>query len=316
MDTFWTDQAHQTLVDMASKNASAREIAQALGTTRNAILGRAFRHGVKLSPPVAIATPKAPKVKRQRRWTQTPADLVCKARQLYVDGKSLAEISADTEIPVGTLPSFFKDLPRRREGVRSKPKDMRLRLEVLALHYAGFSEAKAAKRMGVSQGSLRNWKRDRDLRAKAMLIGSEIKMERARAAAEKSEAAVAERRAYLSKIAAHNAPILASLKPRHREIMMMQLAGANLAQAGKAFGISRERVRQIQVACRMRGLIIPDAKPLSAPSIRLAKTQSGKGRGAPGEKRKPYNLTLEDRRRRAERMRAVAVKRWYGEASA
>lgn len=44
----WSTGAHATLVEMASREASARAIGLVLGVSRNAVIGRARREGVKL----------------------------------------------------------------------------------------------------------------------------------------------------------------------------------------------------------------------------------------------------------------------------
>jgi len=323
MENDWSEDEHRVLIEMANAAASARDIGARLGKTRNAVLGRAFRHGVKLAPPKRAKRVEQRVAKPKRVWATKSAKKLARitavalARDLYCAGRTLAEISDRTDIPAGSLGSYLKDLPRRREQTwDTRPKHDVARLESLALYYAGYSYAKVARQMGVCIGSIRNWLTDDALRLKAQTIGNAVKAERDAACAAFKAERDRKNTELAARIAAHNGPILAGMRPRHRDMMQLRVSGQTLEQIGQAFGVTRERVRQIEVKCRLDGLIIPNAKPLSAPAIRTAKRQTSLGRGAPVHSRKKYNITEEDRRRRAERMRAMVVKRWHGEASA
>lgn len=48
----WTDTEMKTLRTMAKEGESARKIGEALGKSRNAIIGMAFRHHIRIGSPV------------------------------------------------------------------------------------------------------------------------------------------------------------------------------------------------------------------------------------------------------------------------
>lgn len=64
---FWTIERQERLKELANDGLSAREIAQRLACTRNAVLGRAWRHGIKLRGPGpgATATPHTSKASHE-----------------------------------------------------------------------------------------------------------------------------------------------------------------------------------------------------------------------------------------------------------
>lgn len=63
----WTEQEDKVLRAMADQGATSREIGAAMGKTRNAIIGRSHRLGIKLGlkrPPGPKPKPKQPRIRR------------------------------------------------------------------------------------------------------------------------------------------------------------------------------------------------------------------------------------------------------------
>lgn len=61
----WTPQAIEQLKALAAENLSTREIANAIGTSRNAVIGKCHREKIQLRPQGG-SKPKAPRVRRVR----------------------------------------------------------------------------------------------------------------------------------------------------------------------------------------------------------------------------------------------------------
>jgi hypothetical protein len=110
---------------------------------------------------------------------------------------------------------------------------------------------------------------------------------------------------------------------RHRAILERRIAGQTLQEIGEAFGITRERVRQIEVKWRTQGLIVPGARPLSDVSAARLGWHEPKRRGpkpktptdfwavamaaAPGAPKNPYRISETERERRRQWGRGLAA---------
>jgi GcrA cell cycle regulator len=69
MSFVWTDQNIETMTRLAHEKISAREAAARLGTTRNAVLGKAFRLGVSFNnKPAKVA--KRPRPEKHFIWNE------------------------------------------------------------------------------------------------------------------------------------------------------------------------------------------------------------------------------------------------------
>lgn len=321
-----------TLVALAAEKRTAKAISQAIGVSRNAVIGRARRTGVKLAEP-RVAQPKPPRVRRE---PQVGAPSLRRAhnaarreavRERYIAGDRLIDISCLTGVAIGSIPSYVKDLPRRRAvSWNTARRSEDLRLEVMVALLSGTTHRQAAPQFGVSVSSITIWRRDADLVAKARPLADEIIAERKRVAAERTEAArqAAQDRADL--IAEINAPILASMPQRHREIVNAYLDRRNFQAAAEPFGLTRDRVRQIVGKWRLRGLIVDGAPPLSGAAVKTFNTSDKRGR--PRKPRKPVdfwaeahamtskksrNYSAAERERRAQQMRDTHARR-RGEA--
>jgi hypothetical protein len=93
---------------------------------------------------------------------------------------------------------------------------------------------------------------------------------------------------------------------RDRDMLERRIAGETLEEIGKSYSVTRERVRQIEVKWRLKGLIVPDARPLTDASARLLERKPRPG----NPPKRKNNLSEAERERRAEHMRAVSAKRW------
>jgi transposase-like protein len=330
-----------------------REIARRLGVTPNTVAGHLWRAGMTAQRPVYAPkpsrtrpprTPCPPLAGRQDVFVpKWGPEKVAEVRSLYQAGVTMTEISRRTGVPMGTLPIMWRDLPRRRkQDWSSAAKPRPFRLAVLVATFTGESQVKAAKRLGCSPHSIPNWMRDPDLVAEARAIADEVnarrEVEREAERVAKLEAEAAE----AARIAEINAPILAAITDeRHRSMMMFRASGASLDFVGKNNGVTRERIRQIEIIYRLKGLIIPGAKPLSEASARLAYVPRGRSPGRPRKdgtpavrkerpdfysqahaviaglkSPRPMRLSDEERQRRSDWGRELASRRHGRDASA
>jgi hypothetical protein len=117
---------------------------------------------------------------------------------------------------------------------------------------------------------LKNWMGNPELLASGRGLFDRAKADAAQRLAERGRLEEERVAADAIRIAANNAPILALMPPRHREICGRRVAGETLQMIATDFGITRERVRQIEATWRVRGLIVPGAAALSDATIRRA----------------------------------------------
>jgi transposase-like protein len=207
---FWTAERERLLAKLAEEGKSARDAGLIIGCTRNAILGRAHRSGVKFSGVAGPAPklPKPPKMKLRRgpRSHYSP-EQKAEARRLYRTGMVVSQICDAVGVPVGSIAPWFSDLPRRRDVKSTRAKSRELKIMALAAIYAGISGAAVARRLGFSEHSLKNWRVDTALCAEAQLVAlqafAEVSAEKERRAAEQRAEADLER----ARIDAVNAPI-------------------------------------------------------------------------------------------------------------
>lgn len=320
----WTAEQDTWLASLAEQGLTALQAAPILGVTRNAVLGRAHRTGVKFKNRV-VAKFKAPRQPRAARARNEPRasrrkiakDAIDLARSLYLKGETYAKISEATGIFAGGLSVYFSDLPRRRPvtwDVRRRSRSFRL--EALALCLVS-SYRKAAKAMNCSEASIQNWRGDEALYLEARAIADRIKEERLRAAAEAKVRADLARLDLLAAITKNNAPILPLLTARQRLIVERRIAGQSLQEIGDALGVTRERIRQIEGRCRALGIMLPGVGPLSEAALSTfglkpqpPRKSSAERRppAAPGERR-PYRMSEAERQRRSERMREMWASR-------
>lgn len=327
----WTTEKHARLVELAAQGLSVKNIAAELGMTRNAIIGRARREGVALLYRPPAAEPRPPRDPRERGH-RYGVDVKERARQLYSGGATYASIMAATGIPLGYISQVCRGLPRRRpEAPKAKRYDFAFKVAAVAAVLTGESYRRASERLGPEERSIIVWSKREDVRQAAEAIAARVKA--AHEAEQKRQRQIAEEEAEAERIRAEtaNAPILATMPPRHRAICERRVAGQTLQQIGDAFGVTSERIRQIEVRWRMQGLIVPGARPLNEVAARKLMDRlhvSGGGRrpkAKPYEplgcnpfelahdildgrrKRRPMRLTPEERQRRAEHMRRVAA---------
>jgi len=317
MKATWTPEQDAWLASLAEQGLTALQAAPILGFSRNAVLGRAHRTGVKFKnrkvrqpkTPRAARAPRPLIERRPARQRISPA-VKEKARELYLSGETYVKISAATGVPIGSFGTLFSDLPRRRSVTwDTKPKGREFRLEALTLALVT-SYAKAAHALHCAEGSIQNWRDDETLYAEAKAIAARLTEERLRAAAEAKVRADLARLDQLAAISKHNASVFPLLTERQRVVIQRRIAGDTLQEIGDDLGVTRERIRQIEGRCRSLGILLPDAKPLSEAALatfalkpaRERKVRPVRQARRPGERR-PYNLSEAERQRRSERMR-------------
>lgn len=180
---------------------------------------------------------------------------------------------------------------------RGIPKPDALRLEALTAFYAGESYDRVAKRLPVSIAAMRNWRRDRPmLDATARKAGAEVRAERSAASEAATAKAKADQEAAMDGIRLRNEAALAQMSQRDREVCTAFVEGDTLQVIGDRHGITRERVRQIVLRWRVRGLEIPPERdsPLTDAQMRhLTKYVPGRRRGRPRKDRTPKLLPEE-----------------------
>jgi hypothetical protein len=301
----WTAEQQAALVALAVAGKSGSEIAAELGVTRNAILGRAHRTGVKLPMDgrkrmIAVMAsadsrrvPKAPKPQGARRY---PDD-----HPMYKSRARGARAFTDAKIAVA-----------------------------IAARMAGQSLPKSARLVGASAQSLgKNWLSNPKLLALGRALYERARAEATQEAARKREIAAFEAETARLRTARINAPILAQMTPRHRLVCERRIAGETLQAIGDALGVTRERIRQIEAKWRLRGLIVPGANPLSDSTTRTYAPRLDRRRKAkppvdfydaahqalgPATVKRRNNLSDAERQRRADWMREVSRRRWDARA--
>lgn len=235
----WTTAEANTLREMANAGRTGTEIAEALGKTRNAILGYCHRNGVRLP---WTAEKKAAQVRRNRRPRKPRPE-----QRTGKYWKFSPEHPARSSRPFGSR--AFQD-----QQIAT----------AIAAHLAGLSMAKAAKMIGASHQSLsKHWLKDPALLALGTALFERAKAEAAIKAAEAHKVAEMRRAAEAHRVWTNNRPILEAMPERHRAILERRIQGETLQEIGDDYGVTRERIRQIEARWRLAGLIVPGARPLN-----------------------------------------------------
>jgi uncharacterized protein (DUF433 family) len=339
-NTTWTDEQQAELARLAACGARVIDIAAALGFTRNAVIGRARRTGVSLlyrtppAEPKPVRAPRPPPAPHEPRFVH-PQETKDRVRALYLAGEKYTEITRLTGIASGNFVAWIRDLPKRRITRSWKRYDVTFKIAAVAAILTGESYAKASRRLGVEEKSILTWKKRPDVFAAATALAERIKANFAAEQERQRQLAEAEAELERVRVTAHNEPIFAQMSLRHRNILQRRVSGETLEAIGNDYGVSRERIRQIEVKWRAKGLEVPGAKPLSDAALRMGvyvptgKPRAPKAGRAPvnfwGEahailakrrtaQRGPYNLTDEDRQRRAERLALARTHRWEARA--
>lgn len=241
---------HARLVELAANGKTGREIAAELGCTRSAVLGRAFRTGVKLpmdERKARLADHGRRKPVAERREKFPPRHAIHRKRARG------ARAFTDAEIAVA-----------------------------IAARLAGLSGAKSAALIGASQQSLaKNWMRDASLLALGKALHERARADAAERAAQARELAAFAAEAQRLAVERTNQPILGRMPERHREMLERRISGQTLQQIAHTYGITRERVRQIEARWRVEGLVVPGVRPLSDATRASLYVPTGRPAGRP-----------------------------------
>jgi hypothetical protein len=291
----WPIERRNRLIALASAGWTASEVGIQLGLSRSSVLGYAHRNGIKF-PMTARKAAMVGRYPRRAREPKPPRE--------------------------PNFQKFGPDHPARK----SRPFGQRAFSDdqiaiAIAARLAGASLPKAARLIGAGQQILSKW------------VGIPELAEAGRALFERARADAAERAAKARELAAFEAetarstrerinwPILGRMSEKHRDIMERRIAGQTLQEIGDAYGITRERVRQIEVKWRMQGLVVPGARPLSEASLKMFPDRSP--RALRPERtiawnvprtRKHYEISDAERERRADHMRRVSRAYWDARA--
>lgn len=215
----WTPEAQCRLEEFARAGLTGAQIAEALGVTRNAVLGRCFRTGITL--------PMTP-----------DKEVSCRGKR----GRGR---------PKGVSHVLRPDHPSRR----SRPKGSRAFDDAqiaaaIAARLAGASLPKAAALVGASPGGLKLWLAKPDLMEKGQRVFSLAKLDAASRRAE----AYRKEEARKAAIRAWNEGIYRLFPGRNTEILRAWVEGDRGPDLGERYGISRQRVDQIVTKARRLGL--------------------------------------------------------------
>lgn len=217
----WTKQQHETLARMAPDH-SAREIAKALGITRNGVLGRAHRYGISINPN--------------------------RDRHAFARGNNHS-----------TGGRRGKKLPEGHPATRSRPRgshafSLEQRAAALAARMAGASWRKSAELVGASAQILaKHWSQDPSVIGRATELFNQARAEALRVRLVRQRLLALE----ASAVAQHNARILSGWGERNRRWVERKLKGESLAAIAADFGVTRERVRQVLMRAVEQGLRSP-----------------------------------------------------------
>lgn len=278
----WTIEQTETLVRMALEGATGAQIAVVVGRSRNAVMGYCHRNGISL----AIGPEKQQEIVARRT--------------------AALEAARAAQREHGPSPRF----PDGHAVFRSRPRGARAFTDVqiataIAAHLAGMSMNKAAGSIGASPQSLkRNWMADPALMSLGRSLYERAKADAAERAAARARLQALHDGAERVRVETINAAFWPKMSERHRQILKGRLAGETLQTLGDRFGVTRERIRQIEVAWRVRGFEMPDARPLADLALSCVYVPSGRA-GTSADGRRRDNLRPEIRQARSERMRAV-----------
>lgn len=217
----WTPEMVAVLTRRAQEGRTAAEIGAELRVTRNAVLGRAHRMGIKL--PMTEAKQAA---------------MIGAGRE---GGKVRRKPALDAKIrasrPRGASP--FSD----REKVHA-----------IAARLAGASFRRAAEEVGATLQTLRvHWMKNEALVAEARAL-LERAVDDAAQRRHARLAKIAEQRSFIQR---HNENLLKSMGNRNADFIRRRLAGDSLAEIGRDHGLTRERIRQILMKGVAAGIKAP-----------------------------------------------------------
>lgn len=230
--TTWTPEATTALIMGAASGMTASEVAAKIGYSRSAVLGKASRIGVSFA---MTADKEVRRREKQRVAMRRPR----------------SKPSADW--------AGYRSRPRGGSAFQQSE-----RLLAVSLHVAGLSQNRAAKEIGASAVTLKNWMADVDLVAKARDLVFQAR-EEARATARKRAEALATQTQH---VMAWNEGVLRTFGERNADVIRRRLNGEPLSVIARDYGITRERARQILMKGVKTGIKAP-------PGLRLLNDRPG-----------------------------------------
>lgn len=224
--TTWTPELTTALIMGAAAGKTAAEIGAEIGYSRSAVLGKASRIGV------SFPLTEDKEARRRERVSATMRRQRAKP-------------------PAGW--AGYRSRPRGASAFQPSE-----RLLAISLHLGGLSQNRAAKEIGASAATVKNWMADEELVAKARDLVFHAR-EEARATARKRAEAMANRS---QQVMAWNEGVLRTFGDRNADVIRRRLNGEPLAVIARDYGITRERARQIL----MKGVKVGIKAP---PGLRL-----------------------------------------------
>lgn len=237
----WPQERRERLIVLAAEGWTASEVGIQLGLTRNAVLGYAHRNGIKF-PMTArkiamvgrgVRRPREPKAPREPKSQKFPLNHPARLSR-----------------PFGTR-AFSDD---------------KIAIAIAA-RLAGASRPKAARLIGAGEQILSRWEGIPELAARGRDLFERARADAAERSAKARELAAIEAETARLTMERTNWPILGRMSERHRDIMERRIAGQTLQEIAVGYGITRERVRQIEAKWRSLGLIVPGTRELSKAAV-------------------------------------------------
>jgi hypothetical protein len=229
--TMWTDEKDAALREWTRDGVSAAEQAKRLGVSRNAVLGRRFRMGLRCGEPMRrqlcadagrlrAGPPKAPKPPRVPREKRAPSRPHAYPVELVRETLTLAMVAKRSEAC-------------RIMGVSIS----NLQKHLWPTKYAHLMpDAKAEAERRLEQ--IRLWNEAAEKLARQQEEADQVRRD------EENRAAIA-----------HNETV--AMPARVRDIMRRRIMGETLQDIADHFGFSRERVRQLEAVGIGSGGVVP-----------------------------------------------------------
>lgn len=204
-------------------------------------------------------------------WTEEAHALLVEAAGRDLSAREIAaELGITRNAVIGRCHRegvALREIPRTPQGPTSRKykggKDDGFRVAVVCAIFTGESNAKCSRRLSISLGSINRWRRDPEIAAQAKALASRVNALHAARQADREAAEETSAQQECERLGRVNAAVLARMPERHRKMMERRIDGETLEQVGAVWGLSRERIRQIEVRWRLEGLEVRQTRPLN-----------------------------------------------------